>query len=177
MTIFKFRNKCNKQLEWKKRWKNGVACLVPVFSSWIMVLKLSKKLHVLKFCADFSKKSNSIKAIHIYASETSCSALSENGMVYFDMTYCFGGIRVWCQRILLNFCWVSISDTLIANISWTVAQTPINHIMFWISVMRTFWCIYLNCFHRFLAEVSTNLAKMHFFGQFKDSNLESKHEN
>ena len=34
-----------------------------------MVLKLSKKVHVLRFCANFSKKSKSMKAIYIYASE------------------------------------------------------------------------------------------------------------
>ena len=68
---------------------------------------------------------------------------------------------------------------LIANVSWTVAQTPINHIIFWKTVIRTFRSIYVNCFNRlrFLAEVSTKLQKMHFFGQFKDHNSGRKHEN
>ena len=59
-----------------------------------------------------------------------------------------------------------------------VAQTPINHIIFWKTVIRTFRFIYVNCFNRlrFLAEVSTKLQKMHFFGQFKDRNSERKHE-
>ena len=60
--------------------KKGVFCLVSMFPSWVMVCKLSKK--VLQFCADLSKKSKSIKVIHIYASESSLSTLSENGMVY-----------------------------------------------------------------------------------------------
>ena len=47
-----------------------------------MVRKLSKKVQFLEFCADLSKKSKSIKAIYIYASESSLSTLSENGMVY-----------------------------------------------------------------------------------------------
>ena len=144
----------------KSRWKNGIICLVSMFPSWVMVLKLSKKVHFLQFCADLSKKSKSIKAIYIYASERSRYALSENGIVYCAMTYYFGDISVWSRRILLNFCWVSIFfDILIANISWTVAQTPINHSIFWKSVMRTFRCIYVNCFNRlrFLAEVSTKL--------------------
>ena len=51
--------------------KNGVICLVSMFPSWVMVLKLSKKVHFLQFCADLSKKSKSIKAIYIYASERS----------------------------------------------------------------------------------------------------------
>ena len=68
---------------------------------------------------------------------------------------------------------------LIANVSWTVAQTPINHIIFWKTVIRTFRSIYVNCFNRlrFLAEVSTKLQKMHFFGQFKDHNSGRKHGN
>ena len=139
--------------------KNGVICLVSMFPSWVMVLKLSKKVHFLQFCADLSKKSKSIKAIYIYASERSRYALSENGIVYYAMTYCFGDISIWNWRILLNFCWVSIFDILITNISWTVAHTPINHTIFWKSVIRTFRCVYLICFNRlrFYAEVSTKL--------------------
>ena len=36
--------------------------------------------------------------------------------------------------------------------------------------MYTYIYIYKNCFNRlsFLAEVSTKLQKMHFFGQFKE---------
>ena len=51
--------------------KNGVTCLVFVFSSWVMVLKLSEKVHFLKFCADLTEKCKSIRAIYIYASERS----------------------------------------------------------------------------------------------------------
>ena len=140
-----------------------------MFHSWIMVLKLSTKVHFLEFCADFRKKSMYIKAVYIYASERSCCTLSENGFVYYAMTYCFGYIKVWSWRILLNFCWVSIFfDILITNISWTVDQTPINHTIFWKSVIRTFSCIYVNSFNRllFLADVSTKLQKNHFSGQF-----------
>ena len=57
-----------------------------------MVLKLSKKVRFLQFCADLSKKSRSIKAIYIYAFERSRYALSENGIVYYTMSYCFGDI-------------------------------------------------------------------------------------
>ena len=61
--------------------KNGVICLVSMFPFWVMVLKLSKKVHFLQFCADFSKKSKSIKAIYIYACESSHNTLLENAMV------------------------------------------------------------------------------------------------
>ena len=59
-----------------------------------MVLKVSKKVHLLQFCADLSKNSKPIKAIYIYASERSHYALSENGIAYYAMTYCFGDISV-----------------------------------------------------------------------------------
>ena len=36
--------------------KNRVICLVSMFPSWVMVLKLSKKCNFLQFCADLSKK-------------------------------------------------------------------------------------------------------------------------
>ena len=140
--------------------KNGVICLVSMFHSWVKVLKFSKKVYFLQFCTDLNKKSRSIKAIYIYACGRSRYALSENSIVYHAMTYRFGDISIWNWRILLKFCWVSIFfDILIANISWTVAQTPKNHSIFWKSVMRTFRCIYVNCFNRlrFLAEVSTKL--------------------
>ena len=44
--------------------------------------------------------------------------------------------------------------------------------------MRTLRCMYINCINRFrsLAEVSTELQKINFFGQFKDRNLGMKHE-
>ena len=71
---------------------------------------------------------------------------------------------------LLNFCWVSIFFYILnANISLTVAQNPKNHIIFWKSVMRTLKPIHVNWFNRlrFLAEVSTKLQKIDFFGQFQ----------
>ena len=60
-----------------------------MFPSWAMVLKLSKKLHFLQLCADLSKKSKSIKAIYIYATERSGYALSENGIVYYALNVLF----------------------------------------------------------------------------------------
>ena len=133
----------------------------------------------MKFCADL--RNLSIKAINIFASERSCYAFSENGIVYYALTYCFGDISVWIQRILLNSCWVSIFfDILIANISWMVVQTPINHTIFWKSENRTFICIYVNCFNRirFLAEVSTKLQIVHFLDNLwtiiQEGNMETR---
>ena len=48
---------------------NGVACLVFMLSSSVLVLKLSK--NVLQLCAAVSKKSQSFTGICIYSSEIS----------------------------------------------------------------------------------------------------------
>ena len=58
--------------------KNGVICLVSMSP----------------FCPALSKKSRFIKVVYIFASEVSCYGLSENGIVYYAITYCFGNIRV-----------------------------------------------------------------------------------
>ena len=65
-----------------------------MFPSKVRVLKLSKKVNFLQFCADLSKKSKSVKTIYIYVSERSCYALSENVNVYYAIGYCFGDIKV-----------------------------------------------------------------------------------
>ena len=150
--------------------KNEVICVVSIFPFKVTVFKLSKKVQYLQFCADLSKKSKYIKVIYIYASERARCALSENSIVYYAMICCFRDIRVWSQRGLLNFCWVGIfSHILIANISWTVSQTFMNHTIFYNSVMRTFRYIYGNCFQRFefLAVVSTKLHEMHLLDNLR----------
>ena len=59
--ISKYKNECYKQLERKKLdEKNGFFCLVSIFPSRVMVLKLSEKVHFLQFCADLSKKAKSV---------------------------------------------------------------------------------------------------------------------
>ena len=145
-----------------------------MFPSWVIVFKLSKKVQFFQFCVDLRKKCKSIKAIYIYATERSRYALSEYDIVYYAMTYCFGDIWVLSRIILLHFCWVSILfDILIAHISWTVAQTSVNHTIF---LNR---CTYVNYFNRlwFFAKVSPKLQEMHFFGKFEDHNLGRKHGN
>ena len=137
-------------------------------------------MHFWQFCADLRKKSKYFKVIYIYASERYCYTLSESGIAYYALSYCFGDINVWNRIVLLSVCWVSIFfDILIAVISSMVAQTPINHSIFWKCVMRNFRCIYVNCFNRrrFLAEISTKMSKMLFFGQFTDHHSGRKHGN
>ena len=132
--------------------------------------EIVKKRQFFNFVLTSAKKSKYVNAIYIYASETSRYVLSENVIVYYAITSCFEDISVWNWRALLNFCWVSIIfDILIANISWTVAQTPINHIIFRKTAMKLFRSIYVNYFNRFrfLAEVSTKLHKMHFLDNLR----------
>ena len=52
-----------------------------------MVCKLPKKGHFLQFRADVSKKSKSVKAIYIYASESYNYTISENAMVYRGLSH------------------------------------------------------------------------------------------
>ena len=66
--------------------ENGVICLVSIFPSWVMVCKLPKKVFS-QFCTDLSKKSKSVKAIYICASESSYFSLSENAMVYWGLSH------------------------------------------------------------------------------------------
>ena len=47
-----------------------------------MILKLSKKVRLWHFCAGLSKKPRFVKAIYIFASESSHYTCSENDMVY-----------------------------------------------------------------------------------------------
>ena len=62
----------------------GVICLVSMFSTWVMVCKLSKKVPFLQFCADLTKTS---KETYIYASESSHYILSENAMIYRSLSH------------------------------------------------------------------------------------------
>ena len=66
--------------------KNGVICLGSIFISTVMILKLSKNMHFLQFCANLSKKPQYTKATYIFASESTRCALSKNGIVYYVIT-------------------------------------------------------------------------------------------
>ena len=169
MSILKFRNYKIVRSE-KVNEKNGVICLVPMFPSWVMVLKLSEKVHFFQFCADFSKNLgllDQFTCICIWKVSLRTFRNIWKREENYPMTYCFGGIKISKPSFLLSFCWVSIffGILIIAKISWTVFQTTINHIIFWKSVMKTFICIYVNCFNRltFLGEASTKLQKNALF--------------
>ena len=67
--------------------KNGIIYLVSMFPSRVMTCKFPKKVHILQFCGDLSKKSKSVKASYIYASESSHYTLSEKAMVYRGLSH------------------------------------------------------------------------------------------
>ena len=71
---------------------NGIIWVIFMFPSWVMILKLSKKVHFFNFVPNSAKKSKYIKAIYTYASERSFFlsersryALSKNGIIYYAM--------------------------------------------------------------------------------------------
>ena len=55
---------------------------VSMLPSWVIVLKLSKKMDFLQFCADLSQKPQCVKAIYIYRSEGFYYSYSENDTPY-----------------------------------------------------------------------------------------------
>ena len=67
--------------------RNGVICLVSMFPSGAMVLKLSKKVYFFQFCADLNNKTKSVKAIYIYPSESSYYTLSKKDVVHRGLSH------------------------------------------------------------------------------------------
>ena len=51
-----------------------------------MVLKLPKVVPILQFFVEISKKFKAVIVIYVYVSESSHSALLENGICYYAMT-------------------------------------------------------------------------------------------
>ena len=60
---------------------DGVIRQVSMLSSWVMVLKLSKKSAFSAICSELSQKPKSVKVIYIYGIESSYYSLSENDIV------------------------------------------------------------------------------------------------
>ena len=67
-----------------------------------MVLKLSKKVDALQFCADLSKKLKSNKASYKYTSKSSHYIVLENDKVYRDLRHCSWDISNWNIKRMLT---------------------------------------------------------------------------
>ena len=134
--------------------------LISMFPTWVMVCKLSKKVHFLQFCADLSKKFKSV--------ETFTYMHLKVLITLFQKMLWFLGVWASVHKILA----IKISKTMLTQqkflknySTWnthtieTVSHSIINNINFWKCITRPFRCIYVNCFNQlwFLAEVSTKL--------------------
>ena len=145
----------------KKDEKNWVICLVSMFFFLVMVLKLSKKgIFFFTFVLTSARNLGLLKYFtYMYLEDL---ATHFQKMVLFIMLW-LTVLKILVfevENFLLIFYWVSIFfDISIANISWTMAQISISHSIFWKRIMRTFSCIYVNCFNRlrFFADFSTKL--------------------
>ena len=111
--------------------------------SWVLVLKLSKKYISCNFVLTSARSISLLKQFTYMLVEVLITHFQKL-MLFLMLWLTVSQILVFkVEEFLRNFCWVSIFfDISIANISWTVDQTPINHSIFWKSVMRTFRCIY-----------------------------------
>ena len=139
--------------------KNMGLCVVSMFSSWVVVHKLSKMCTFCNFVLTSARNLSLLKQF-TYMNRKVFIA------VFQKMTR-FIEVRATVHEILAikkrqNS---SISNT---NISKTLSQSIINNTIFWKSVTRLFRCIYVNCFNilTFFAEVSTIIQKNRFFQQF-----------
>ena len=86
------------------------------------------------------------------------------------MNYCFGNIRIWSRRILLSFCWSSIffwyfNHYYLKN-GGSGTYKPYHFLKEYNENFQIHVC---KCFnrHRFLAEISIKLQKMHFLDNWK----------
>ena len=134
--------------------RNGVICLVSIFPSWVMGLKLSKKVSFCNFVLTSARNLSLLKQftyMHLKGLVTHFQK-----MVLFIMLW-LTVLKILVFEIEVRKISAHFFDILIAYISWTVAWIHINHTIFWKSVMRTSRCIYVNRFDRltFLVKVST----------------------
>ena len=83
-------------------------------------------------------------------------------------------LRNTCGWMLLHMLALAIK-----YVSEIVSHRIVNNAISLKCVTRPFRCICVNCFNRlrYLAEVSTKLQKIPFFGQFKEHISGRKHEN
>ena len=136
--------------------KNGVICLVFMFPSRVMVLKLSKECIFCKFVLTAATNISLLKQF---------TYMHLKGLIYYALTYYFGDIRIWSWRIF--FCWVSIF-LIFYLLRSHGGSDPYKPYHFQKECNEKFpkhtWKNFNGL--RFLAEI--------FFGQFKDHNSRRK---
>ena len=125
----------------------------------------------MQFCADFSQKPKSVKAIYIYEAENSYYSLSEKNMVYRGLSH--HSFKTMLTQQEFNKVLRFQTDNF-----KTLSHSIVNNNIF-NNVTRPFRCIYVNCFNilRFFCWGQNKIEKMHFFQQFKDQNSGKENEN
>ena len=89
LTIFRYKNECYKQLEWKKYMKDRVTWLVFMFPFcfWYLIVW---KVHFLQFFADLSKNLSLLKKLTWMHVKGLVMLFKKMVFFYYAMTYCFG---------------------------------------------------------------------------------------
>ena len=147
--------------------------------SWVMVIKLSKKVHFCNFVLTLARNPCLLKQftyMHLKVLTTHYQKMVSFIMLWLIVSEILAfKVDVFC---LISAESAFFKNILIVNISWRVVKTPIYQIIFWKSVMRTSRCIYVNCFNRLrsLREKSTELQKMHFFDNLRTTTQEGNME-
>ena len=131
LTIFKWKNKFAKQLGLKKQIKKmgsfvWFSCLL--LELWS--LNCQKLCPICIFYADVSNKFKAVRAVYVYAFESSCLTLLENGTGCYAMTYdiCYDiwhDISVWRWWTSLNFCLLSTFLIFYSSISRELLLRPL----------------------------------------------------
>ena len=159
--------------------KNGVLCLVSMFPSWIMVIKLSKKCIFWNFVVTSARNLSLLKQFRYKHLNVFITLFQK--MVWFvgDWGIFYDVLAIKISKKMPNQQKLNLTKYFDFKRSKTVSHSIISNATFWKCVTRPFRCIYVNCFDRlrFLAEVSTKLQKMHFFRQFKDYKSGREHGN
>ena len=159
--------------------KMGSFIWFPYFLSKLWALYCPKKCIFCNFVLTSARNISLLKQFTYRYPKDLVTHFQKMVIVYYAIAYCFRDVRLWIQKILLNFCWISIffwyfncSDLMNGG------SDPCKPYHFLKECSENFQIEYVNCFTRLrsLPEVNTKLQKMHFYSQSKDHNSGRKLE-
>ena len=136
--------------------KIAVIGLVSIFPTWVMVCKLSKKVHFFTILCWPKQKSLSLLKQFTYMHLKVLITLFQKMLWFLGVWATFHEIlAIKISKTMLKF--LKNYSTSNTHTIETVSHSIINNINFWKCITRPFRCIY--CFNqlRFLAEVSIKL--------------------
>ena len=111
---------------------NWVICPVSMFPSWVMVFKLSKKVHFCNFVLTSARNLSLLKQFTYMQLDDFVTYFQKMVLLITLWLTALEILGFQVEEFLLS---QHLFYILIANISWTVAQNAINHIIFWNSVI------------------------------------------